>query len=189
MFSCKQGQTSCSNITKKMFWWIIFVIITKIVTKIIVPRNYFVIISARMVHNAEPPNPYKNSTKPRDTPLQNPETHHYKTSTKPPEQNLYKTSTKPLQNPHYKTSTKPPRHTTTKPLQNPRHTTTKPLQNPRHTTTKPLQNYPHHKTSTKPLKHYKIRGSEGFVEVFCATHKKPLQNPPNPLFCSVLGVL
>ena len=29
---------------------IIFVIITKIITKEIVPRNYFVIISVRMVH-------------------------------------------------------------------------------------------------------------------------------------------
>ena len=41
IFSCKQGQTSGSSIINKMLWWI---------TKIVVPRNYFVIISARMVH-------------------------------------------------------------------------------------------------------------------------------------------
>ena len=33
---------------------IIFVIITKTITKIIVPRNYFVIVSARMVHHPAP---------------------------------------------------------------------------------------------------------------------------------------
>ena len=49
MFSCKQGQTSGSNITKKMFWWNYFVIITKVITKVIVLRNYFAIVSARMV--------------------------------------------------------------------------------------------------------------------------------------------
>ena len=36
MFSCKQGQTSGSNIAKKMLWW--NVLITKMITKIIVPR-------------------------------------------------------------------------------------------------------------------------------------------------------
>ena len=36
MFSCKQGQTSGSNITKKMLRWIIFVIITKIIMKMAV---------------------------------------------------------------------------------------------------------------------------------------------------------
>ena len=49
MFSCKHGQTSGSNITMKLLWWNYFVIITKIITKIIVPRNYLVIVSARMV--------------------------------------------------------------------------------------------------------------------------------------------
>ena len=49
MLSCKQGQTSGNNIAKKMLWWNYFVIITKIITNIIVPRNYSVKISARMV--------------------------------------------------------------------------------------------------------------------------------------------
>ena len=50
MFSCKQGQTSGSNIAKgKCSGRIVFVIITKIITELIVSWNYFVIISARMV--------------------------------------------------------------------------------------------------------------------------------------------
>ena len=49
LFSCKKGHTSGSNITKKIFWWNYFVIITKKITKIMVPGNYFVIISAMMV--------------------------------------------------------------------------------------------------------------------------------------------
>ena len=182
MFSCNQGQTSGSNITKKMLWWNYFCNNYKDYYKNNCSKELFCNHFGQdgTQCRQSPQNPYKTSTKPRDTPLQNlyktPRTHHYRTSTKPPRH----TTTKPLQNPpthHYKTSTKPPAHhykTSTKPW---------------HTTTKPLRNSPHHKTSAKPLKHYKIRGSEGFVEAFCATHKKPLQNPPNPLFCSVLGVL
>ena len=49
MLSCKQGESSGSNITEKMFWWSYFAIIAKIITKVNVPRNYFVMISARMV--------------------------------------------------------------------------------------------------------------------------------------------
>ena len=52
-FACslaKQVQTCGSNIAKKMLWWNYFcVAITKIITKENVPRNGFVIISARMV--------------------------------------------------------------------------------------------------------------------------------------------
>ena len=32
-FSCKKGPASGSNIIKKIIWWIIFVIITKSITK------------------------------------------------------------------------------------------------------------------------------------------------------------
>ena len=54
MFSCKEGHTSGSNITKKMFWWNSFCNnYTKIITKILVPRNSFIIISARMVHHPQ----------------------------------------------------------------------------------------------------------------------------------------
>ena len=49
MFSCKEGQTSGSNITKKMLRWNYFCNNYKDYYKIIVPRNYFVIVSARMV--------------------------------------------------------------------------------------------------------------------------------------------
>ena len=38
-----------ATLQRKSFGGIIFVIITKKITKIIVPGNYFVIISARMV--------------------------------------------------------------------------------------------------------------------------------------------
>ena len=46
---CKKGHPSGSNITKKIFWWYYFVILTNIITKEKVPRNYFVIMSARTV--------------------------------------------------------------------------------------------------------------------------------------------
>ena len=49
LFSCKQGKTSGSNTTKKMFLWNLFCNMTKSITKISVPRNCFVIILARMV--------------------------------------------------------------------------------------------------------------------------------------------
>ena len=44
-----RDEPSGSNITKKMFWWNWFVIATKMSTNAIVPKHYFVIISARMV--------------------------------------------------------------------------------------------------------------------------------------------
>ena len=50
LFSCKKGHTSGSNITKKIFWWNCFCNnYKKRLQKYIVPGNYFVIISARMV--------------------------------------------------------------------------------------------------------------------------------------------
>ena len=49
LVSCKKGPAIGSNITKKIFWWNYFSNNYKDYYKEIVPRNYFVIISARMV--------------------------------------------------------------------------------------------------------------------------------------------
>ena len=48
-FLVKRDPPAASTLQRKSSGGIIFVIITKIITKEIVPRNYFVIISARMV--------------------------------------------------------------------------------------------------------------------------------------------
>ena len=165
MFSCKQGQTSCNNITKKMFWWIIFVIITKIVTKNNCSKELF------CNHFGQEGTQCRQSPQIPTKPLQNPETHHYKTSTKPPEQNLYKTHHYKTSTPthHYKTSTKPPAHhykTSTKP--------------PAH----------HYKTSTKlpsPQNLYKTpktlqnKGFGGFCRGFLCDTQKTSTKPSEPL--------
>ena len=51
-FACSlanRDKALAATLQRQCFGGIIFVIITKIITKTIVPRNYFVIISARMV--------------------------------------------------------------------------------------------------------------------------------------------
>ena len=48
MFSCNRDKPVAATLQRKCFGGIIFVIITKIITKIVVPRNSFVIISARV---------------------------------------------------------------------------------------------------------------------------------------------
>ena len=47
-----------ATLQRKSSGGIIFVIITKFITKETVPRNYFVIILARMVHIVHRPEPY-----------------------------------------------------------------------------------------------------------------------------------
>ena len=49
-FLAKRDPPVAETLQRKSSGGILFVIITKIITKEIVPRNYFVIISARMVH-------------------------------------------------------------------------------------------------------------------------------------------
>ena len=49
LFSCKKGHASGSNIAKKIFWCNYFCNNYKMITKEDVERNYFVMISARMV--------------------------------------------------------------------------------------------------------------------------------------------
>ena len=52
-FACSlanRDKPVAAALQRKCFGGILFVIVTKITTKITVPRNYFVIISARMVH-------------------------------------------------------------------------------------------------------------------------------------------
>ena len=55
LFSCKKGHTCGSNITKKILWLNYFCNNYKNITKENVSRNYFVIISARMVNINNPP--------------------------------------------------------------------------------------------------------------------------------------
>ena len=54
-FLANRDKPVASTLQRKCSGGICFVIITKIITKIIVPRNYFVIISARMVNNQSTP--------------------------------------------------------------------------------------------------------------------------------------
>ena len=55
-FACslaKRDTPVAATLQRKCSGGIIFVIITKMITKVSVPRNYFVIISARMVYTVE----------------------------------------------------------------------------------------------------------------------------------------
>ena len=49
LLSCKRGHASGSNITKKIFRWNSFCNNYKMITKENIPRNYFAMISARMI--------------------------------------------------------------------------------------------------------------------------------------------
>ena len=60
-FACSLANTDkpvAATLQRKYSGGIIFVVITKIITKLIVPRNYFVIVSARMVTYSPPPLPH-----------------------------------------------------------------------------------------------------------------------------------
>ena len=66
MFSCKnRDKPVAATLQRKCSGGIHFVIITKIITKIIVPRNYFVTISARMVTEVKFSMPINSRESPR----------------------------------------------------------------------------------------------------------------------------
>ena len=56
-FACSlanRDKAVAATLPRKMFWWNDFVIVTKNITKTIVPRNIFVIVSAGMVSKEAP---------------------------------------------------------------------------------------------------------------------------------------